>query len=394
MRYSAIATESKANSPVVPSSSGQMDLAILLKKELEEMGLEEILLTEDAVLTAKLKGNKEGKKRGWICHLDTKDISLSPSVTPLLVENYDGKDVEQKYGTISTKDHPELLEYMGKDILFSEGNSVLGADDKAAISVVMEALSILTSSPSIPHGDIYVAFVPDEEVGLKGAKAMDISRFPVHWGYTIDCCRKGEVVWETFNAGEAEVTIRGVTAHPMSAKGVMVNPILIANDFISRFSPYETPECTEGKEGYIWVNNIKGDATLCRVYLNVRDHSREKYNEKMGRIERIAEEMKRKYPKAEISVRREDTYSNILDAVNDENKVAIEELRRALKENGIEEIPLSMRGGTDGSFISTKGILVPNYFTGAHNFHSTAEFWPLEDGEASLMVTLTLMKGS
>ncbi|MGN1164391.1 MAG: peptidase T [Candidatus Ornithospirochaeta sp.] len=392
LRYSAIPTESKAGSNIIPSSEGQMELALLLKKELEGMGLHDILLTRDAILTARLKGNRDGKKKGWICHLDTKDISLSPSVHPMLVEDYDGKDVEQKRGRISVNEHPELQEYMGKDILFSDGRSVLGADDKAAISIVMEALSILTSDPTIPHSDIFVAFVPDEEIGLKGAKAMDAARFPVDWGYTIDCCRKGEVVWETFNAGEAKVTIHGVTAHPMSAKGVMVNPILAANDFISLFSPAETPECTEGKEGYIWINNIQGDASVCTVFLNIRDHNREKYNEKKEKILLNAQMTREKYPKATIEVEVDDTYSNIIESVNEENRDAIDTLREALKENGIKEIPLSMRGGTDGSFISTKGILVPNYFTGAHNFHSTAEFWPLEDGEASLMVTLSLMK--
>lgn len=394
-RYSSIPSESKAGKDLVPSSEGQRELALLLKKELEEMKLEDIYLSRESVLTAKLRGNKPNAPAiGWIAHLDTADIALSPSVNSVLVENYNGEDVVQKNGKrILVTEHPELLKHRGKSILFSDGNSVLGADNKAAISIIMECLSTLSQDASIPHGDIYIAFVPDEEVGLKGSKAMDLSRFPVDWAYTIDCCEKGEIVWETFNAGEARIEIEGISAHPMSSKGKLVNPVLLASDFISLFSPLETPENTEGTEGFIWVKEISGNSGKCTLRLMIRDHSKEKYEEKKRTIERNASFISQKEPRAKISLEFKDTYSNIKDAVNDNNKKCITLLRKALKDNNIEEKQIAMRGGTDGSFLSSKGILTPNYFTGALNFHSTSEFWPLEDGEASYKVTLSLMKG-
>ena len=396
LRYSTIPSESKAGVSTVPSSVGQRKLAELLLSELEEMGATDIHLSQNSVLTARFPGNVEGRKTiGWICHLDTVDVSLSPVVHPMLVENYQGQDIVREKGkTITLSDRPELRDHIGKDILFSDGSSVLGADDKAAIAIVMEALDTLRHDDNLSHGDIIVAFVPDEEVGLKGAKAMDLSRFPVDWAYTIDCCRKGEVVWETFNAGEAEVTFEGITAHPMSSKGVLVNPILMANDFLSLFSRDETPENTEGKEGFIYAKGIEGGARVCSLRLLIRDHSREKYEEKKNTIRKNAEKIRELYPRGKVEVTISDTYGNILDAVTEDNRIAIHNLKEALKANGIEEIPLSMRGGTDGSFISTKGILVPNYFTGALNFHSSEEFWPLEDGKASYLVTLSLMTGS
>ena len=375
----------------VTSTLGQFILAKELKKELEEMGLDSINLSSYGVLTARLKGNGDYPKIGWICHLDTADISLSEVVHPILVENYQGEEIKQKNGKrITTETNPELKKHIGKDILFSDGTSVLGADDKAAISIVMEAISIIIEN-SLEHGDIYLAFTPDEEVGLKGAKALDLSLFPVDWAYTIDCQEKGEVVWETFNAGKATVRIEGVSAHPMSSKGVLVNPILVATDIISLLPEKQRPEKTEGKEGFIWVKGIKGDSSNAELSILIRDHDKEKYEEKKRVIEEAVKVARSNNPRAKLTLEIEDTYSNLIESMNDKNRIAVDNLKTALKINGIEEKPMAMRGGTDGSFISTKGIFVPNCFTGASNCHSTSEFWPLEDGEASLKVTLSLM---
>ena len=391
LKYSSIPSQSKEGVAEVPSTLGQFILAKELKKELEEMGLDSINLSSYGVLTARLKGNGDYPKIGWICHLDTADISLSEVVHPILVENYLGEEIKQKNGKrITTETNPELKKHIGKDILFSDGTSVLGADDKAAISIVMEAISIIMEN-SLEHGDIYLAFTPDEEVGLKGAKALDLSLFPVDWAYTIDCQEKGEVVWETFNAGKATVRIEGVSAHPMSSKGVLVNPILVATDIISLLPEKQRPEKTEGKEGFIWVKGIKGDSSNAELSILIRDHDKEKYEEKKRVIEEAVKVARSNNPRAKLTLEIEDTYSNLIESMNDKNRIAVNNLKAALKINGIEEKPMAMRGGTDGSFISTKGIFVPNYFTGASNFHSTSEFWPLEDGEASLKVTLSLM---
>ena len=391
LKYSSIPSQSKEGVAEVPSTLGQFILAKELKKELEEMGLDNINLSSYGVLTARLKGNGDYPKIGWICHLDTADISLSEVVHPILVENYLEEEIKQKNGKrITTETNPELKKHIGKDILFSDGTSVLGADDKAAISIVMEAISIIMEN-SLEHGDIYLAFTPDEEVGLKGAKALDLSLFPVDWAYTIDCQEKGEVVWETFNAGKATVRIEGVSAHPMSSKGVLVNPILVATDIISLLPEKQRPEKTEGKEGFIWVKGIKGDSSNAELSILIRDHDKEKYEEKKRVIEEAVKVARSNNPRAKLTLEIEDTYSNLIESMNDKNRIAVNNLKAALKINGIEEKPMAMRGGTDGSFISTKGIFVPNYFTGASNFHSTSEFWPLEDGEASLKVTLSLM---
>ena len=391
LKYSSIPSQSKEGVAEVPSTLGQFILAKELKKELEEMGLDSINLSSYGVLTARLKGNGDYPKIGWICHLDTADISLSEVVHPILVENYLGEEIKQKNGKrITTETNPELKKHIGKDILFSDGTSVLGADDKAAISIVMEAISIIMEN-SLEHGDIYLAFTPDEEVGLKGAKALDLSLFPVDWAYTIDCQEKGEVVWETFNAGKATVRIEGVSAHPMSSKGVLVNPILVATEIISLLPKKQRPEETEGKEGFIWVKGIKGDSSNTELSILIRDHDKEKYEEKKRVIEKAVKVARSNNPRAKLTLEIEDTYSNLIESMNDKNRIAVNNLKAALKINGIEEKPMAMRGGTDGSFISTKGIFVPNYFTGASNFHSTSEFWPLEDGEASLKVTLSLM---
>ena len=391
LKYSSIPSQSKEGVAEVPSTLGQFILAKELKKELEEMGLDSINLSSYGVLTARLKGNGDYPKIGWICHLDTADISLSEVVHPILVENYLEEEIKQKNGKrITTETNPELKKHIGKDILFSDGTSVLGADDKAAISIVMEAISIIMEN-SLEHGDIYLAFTPDEEVGLKGAKALDLSLFPVDWAYTIDCQEKGEVVWETFNAGKATVRIEGVSAHPMSSKGVLVNPILVATDIISLLPEKQRPEKTEGKEGFIWVKGIKGDSSNAELSILIRDHDKEKYEKKKRVIEEAVKVARSNNPRAKLTLEIEDTYSNLIESMNDKNRIAVDNLKTALKINGIEEKPMAMRGGTDGSFISTKGIFVPNYFTGASNFHSTSEFWPLEDGEASLKVTLSLM---
>ena len=391
LKYSSIPSQSKEGVAEVPSTPGQFILAKELKKELEEMGLDNINLSSYGVLTARLKGNGDYPKIGWICHLDTADISLSEVVHPILVENYLEEEIKQKNGKrITTETNPELKKHIGKDILFSDGTSVLGADDKAAISIVMEAISIIMEN-SLEHGDIYLAFTPDEEVGLKGAKALDLSLFPVDWAYTIDCQEKGEVVWETFNAGKATVRIEGVSAHPMSSKGVLVNPILVTTDIISLLPEKQRPEKTEGKEGFIWVKGIKGDSSNAELSILIRDHDKEKYENKKTVIEEAVKVARSNNPRAKLTLEIEDTYSNLIESMNEKNRIAVDNLKAALKINGIEEKPMAMRGGTDGSFISTKGIFVPNYFTGASNFHSTSEFWPLEDGEASLKVTLSLM---
>ncbi|MCH3914244.1 MAG: peptidase T [Acidaminococcaceae bacterium] len=401
-RYVGVSSQSKPNGGTqVPSTEGQWNMAKLLEQECREMGLVDLSLSDKCVLTGKLPANlpADCKRKvpavGFCTHLDTVDVCLSPEVHPKLVENYDGKDIvlnKNKNIVMTTAEHPEILKYKGQDIIVTDGTSVLGADNKAAITNVMTALDTLTKDKALYHGDIYVAFVPDEECGLYGSKNMDFSKFPVDFAYTIDCCELGEVVYETFNAGSAEVTIHGVSAHPMSAKGVLVNPTLLAVDFVNMFDRKETPECTEGKEGYIWCQAINSNQSTAVVSLNIRDHDKAKYEARKKLIAANVDKLQKANPRAKIECVISDTYGNIADAITKENHKAIDYIYDAMKELHITPHTIAMRGGTDGSFISTKGILTPNYFTGGHNFHSKFEFLPLPSLEKSNELTMTLIK--
>ncbi|MCF0149804.1 MAG: peptidase T [Firmicutes bacterium] len=399
-RYAAISSQSVGGSPVVPSSPGQTELAKLLMKELEEVGAVDISISDTAVVIGHIPANlPEGHAPvpavGWVAHLDTVDSKVSPDIHPVMIRNYQGGDICQNEALglyIKADEHPELAKYIGQDIIVSDGTSVLGADNKSAIANVMTAMEILHNDPSIPHGEIYCCFVPDEEVGLCGAKSIDFSKFPVAFAYTIDCCELGEVVFQTFNAGSGRVHIKGRTAHPMNSKNNVINPCMIATDIINMFDRAATPEHTEDTEGYIWVTGIRCDALNGEVDLNIRDHSKAKYEAKKEYIKAAVEMAKLKHPEAQISVELTDVYANIYDAVNENNSKCIDYIYEAMKQLDITPKTIAMRGGTDGSFISGKGILTPNYFTGAHNFHAISEFMPMEATEKSLLMTLKLIE--
>ena len=397
MRYAAISTQSNLKAGCVPSNPREFELAEMLAGELREMGLEGVEVDEHAIVYSKLPSNlPEGTKApviGWVVHMDTVDVGLSPDVHPQVVKNYQGGDIclnKEKDIWLKTAEHPEIERYVGDDIVVSDGTSVLGADDKSAIANVMTAFDIVVKE-NRPHGDIYVAFVPDEEIGLLGAKKIDFSKFPVDFAYTVDCCELGEVVYETFNAGSATIRIKGVTAHPMSSKGVLVNPTLIATDFVQMMDRGSTPECTEGTEGFVWVNSIVSNPSQATVSIKIRDHNREKYEAKKELIASAVEYLKVRNPRARIELEVKDMYGNIADALTDDNRCAVDHLYRALEIAGVKANTIAMRGGTDGSFISTQGVITPNYFTGGHNFHSNCEFLPLGAAVKSTEVTLTLI---
>ena len=251
-RYLAVSSQSDARATVVPSTAGQWDMVRLLQGELEALGLVDVHLDEHACLTARLPGNVAGAPRvGFCAHVDTVDVGLSAEIKPRRVF-FDGGDICLNVAQdiwMRVAEHPEFLPYVNQELLVTDGTSVLGADNKAAVTILMDLLGQLVRE--LPaHGDIVVAFVPDEEIGLRGAKVLDLKRFAVDFAYTIDSCEVGEFIFETFNAAGATVEIEGVTAHPINAKGIMVNPVLVAADLIGRFDPLDTPEHTEGREGY------------------------------------------------------------------------------------------------------------------------------------------------
>ena len=393
-KYVKIPSQSKGGSNTIPSSEGQMKLAGILADDLKTLGLKNIVLNDNAIVTALLPKNKDNVHSiGFVAHLDTVDVALSPVVKPQIIE-YKGGDVilNEKEGiSIKLSEHPELNNYVGQKIIFSDGTSVLGADNKAAGANIMSAFAYLKEHPEIKHGDILVAFVPDEEIGLRGSKLLDLKDFDPSYAYTIDCCAVGEIVYETFNAGSARLKIEGISAHPMSAKGVLVNPLLVAHDFVSMFDRNQTPECTDKKDGYWWFVGIKSDPMFCTLDLHIRDFDKANYQKRKEYILSCVDKLKEMYPRAKIDIKIEDVYENICNNVTPSDK-PIAMLYKACDELGITPNTIAMRGGTDGSALSAKGLVTPNYFTGGHNFHSYAEFLPIDALEKSCRMTLKLIE--
>ena len=404
LRYAAVSSQSDAKAAAngaLPSSPGQMALARLLKDELEVLGLADIKLTEQAILTARLPARLPAAHAGnvpaigFLAHLDTVNVHLSPDVKPCIVRTYSGGDIclnAEKDLWLRTAEHPEIERYIGQDILVTDGTSVLGADNKAGIASIMVGLAALIDDPEAYHGDIHVAFVPDEEIGLLGAKAMNLADFPVAFAYTLDSCELGEVVYETFNAASISIEVQGITAHPMSAKGVLVNPTLAAIDLVNHFDRHDTPEHTEGKEGYFWVRSMVTNDNLAVVKMNIRDHDKARYEARKQFIADAVRLAETRHPKAKFKFSIEDSYGNIADALNESNKACVDYIYQAMNRLGIEPKTIAMRGGTDGSCLSARGIPTPNFFTGAHNFHSPCEFLPIPSFEFSCRMMLEISR--
>lgn len=389
-RYLAISSQSNGSSSTVPSTKEQWNMVKLLAEELKAYGLENINIDEHGILTALKRGTKSGKTIGFIAHVDTVDVGLSPDIYPQTLK-YEGQNLclnTQENIWFKKDEHPEADRYIGEEIIFSDGTSVLGADNKAAVSCVMELMEDIYIN-NIETSDIYVAFVPDEEIGLRGAKLLDLDKFKVDFAYTIDCCEEGELVYETFNAASIDLEFIGVSTHPMSAKNVLINPILMAQDFISCFDRNETPECTEGREGYFYFTSINGNASKASLKMSIRDFDLDSYEKRKLMIKAAVKEIEEKYPRAKVHYSITDVYSNIKQAMGNDT-TALDLLYKAFEDNSIVANVIPMRGGTDGSALSKRGIFTPNYFTGALNFHSRFEFLPLSAFEKSYAVTKSL----
>lgn len=346
LKYLEIPSQSDESNKNIPSSPGQLDLGKLLSEELKDLGLVDIGIYEYGVVQARLprRGNKL-KSLGWVAHLDTVDVGLSDKIKPQIIKAYDGSDIKLNDKEVfSTKDNPEVLTYIGEDIIFTDGSSVLGADNKAAIANIMTALWYLRENPEIDHNEINIAFVPDEEIGLRGARKIDFDRFKVDYAYTIDCCELGELVFETFNAASGSLKIKGVSAHPMSAKGNLVNPIMIAHDFIAMLDRAKMPENTENREGYIWVTDINSDVLNLRLDFIIRNHDKEKFEASKAYLYKITDLLRERYKKAKIEIEIADVYANIADSMDEENKIAVERLKDIYEKLKIDPKIIPMRG--------------------------------------------------
>jgi len=386
LRYVAIESQSDMKATSLPSTPGQQELAALLAEELRALGLENVVIDDHATVTALKRGTKAGAPRiGFIAHVDTVDVGLSP-VVKAQVLRFEGQDLclnAEKDIWLRVAEHPEIAPYKGNEIVFSDGTSVLGADNKAAVAIVMTLLAELR--PEDERGDILVAFVPDEEIGLRGAKALDLARFDCDFAYTIDSCEVGEVVWENFNAAMAEIVFTGVTAHPMSAKGVLVNPLMMAQDYMAAFDRAQTPEHTAGREGYTWFLELVATPAEAVLRANIRDFDKGSFAARKRRIGEVAAEIAKRYPTGRVTSEVSDVYGNIADSLGDDRR-SVDLLMAALSELQIAPKLIPMRGGTDGAALSARGLPTPNFFTGAHNFHSRFEFLPLPAFETSYEV--------
>ena len=378
--YLKIDTESVPDRDVIPSSEKQFDLAKVLEKELREMGVSDVRLDEHCYVYGKLPSNLSGEEKtktpalGLIAHMDTSPSARGKNVNPRIVKNYDGTDIvlneEEK---LSPKIFPRLLEQVGDDLLVTDGTTLLGADDKAGVAEIMALVEHLQNHKEIPHGDICIGFTPDEEVGC-GADIFDVKGFGADIAYTVDGGKLGGVEYENFNGASGKLKIHGVNVHPGSAKDKMLNSLLLAMEFNSML-PQFTPANTEGYEGFFHLCDMAGDESLTEMNYIIRDHDREKFEEKKRIFLDVAEKLNQKYNArgAFFEPEVKDSYFNMAEKVKD-HMYLIDVAKTAFEKEGITPIVSPIRGGTDGASLSYKGLPCPNLSTGGDNFHGIYEY--------------------
>ncbi|AQW82793.1 peptidase T [Campylobacter pinnipediorum] len=373
---------------IMPSNPKEMELAKFIKSELEELGIKDISLNEKAILVAKLPSNLDKKvpSVAFFAHLDTS--AEQQNDTKAQIVNYKGGDIclnKELNIYLKQSEFPELQDYIDDDIIVTDGTSLLGADDKAAIASIVNMLEYFISNPEIKHGEIIACFLPDEEQGLRGAKALDASSVGADFGYCLDCCGIGEFIYENWNAGDCVVTFTGASAHPMNAKGKLINSLLMAHKFISLLPNGEAPEYTENKEGYFWVKELSGNSAKTVLKIDVREFDDVKYTQRMQFLQDIADGLNKIWDNR-VKIVLNDRYKNVYNYLKNEEAPAIKYAKKAFENLNIKPIVKPMRGGYDGSVISEKGIPCPNLFTGAHNFHSIYEYLPIKSLLASANV--------
>ena len=393
LKYVSFDTQSDENSGVTPSSAKQMVFAQYLKNELEDLGLEEIELDEHGYLYATLPANtdKQVPTIGFIAHMDTSPHMSGANVTPRIVHKYDGSDIvlcEEESIILAPAQFPELLEHKGEDLIVTDGKTLLGADDKAGIAEIVSAIVYLQEHPEIKHGKIRVGFNPDEEIGL-GAHKFDVAKFGCEWAYTMDGSEVGELEFENFNAAAAKVIVKGRNVHPGYAKGKMVNAIRVANEFMSLVPADETPEATEGYEGFYHVVGVEGEVEQATISYIIRDHDRTKFETRKEAMLAWAEEINAKYGAGTVVVELKDQYYNMRQQIEPVMHI-IDTAFKAMEEVGVTPKVKAIRGGTDGAQLSFKGLPCPNVFAGGLNFHGRYEFVPIQSMEKAMQVVVKI----
>ncbi|KYH34632.1 peptidase T [Clostridium tepidiprofundi DSM 19306] len=395
LKYVSFDTQSNEESNTVPTTEKQLELARELVKELEELGMSEVSVDDNGYVMATLPSNsdKELPTIGFMAHMDTAPDMSGANVKPKFVENYDGKDIilnDEKNIVLSPKDFPDLKNYIGKTLITTDGTTLLGADDKAGIAEIMTALEYLINNPQIKHGNIRVAFTPDEEVG-RGPHHFDVEKFGADFAYTMDGGEIGEINFENFNAAGAKVMIHGRNVHPGSAKNKMVNSMYIASEFIAKLPKEETPENTEGYEAFYHLLNIDGNVEETGLHYIIRTFDRDDLENRKNFMTNIVEELNKKYGENTVEIEINDQYFNMKEKIEPVKHV-VDNALKAMKEVGVEPKILPIRGGTDGAQLSFKGLPTPNLFAGGHNFHGKFEYVPTFAMEKAVEVIIKIVE--
>ena len=395
IKYVTIDTESDPNNPAFPSTAKQWNLAKVLETELKQIGMQGVELDENCYIMATLPSNLgyEVPTIGFIAHIDTSPDFTGANVKPQIIENYQGNDIilnEEKNIVLSPDYFDDLLQYKGQTIITTDGTTLLGADDKAGITEIVSAMEYLIQHPEIKHGKIRICFTPDEEVG-KGAHLFDVEKFGADWAYTMDGSQIGELEYENFNAASAKVTITGKIVHPGYAKGKMINSILIANEYIAAVPAEEVPEKTAGYEGFFHLHDIKGDVEETVLEYIIRDHDFDLFEKRKYLMQKIAFDFNERLQQDAVSVEIKNQYFNMKDKITPVMHI-IDIAEEVMKDIGIKPLIKPIRGGTDGSQLSYKGLPCPNIFAGGHNFHGRFEYVPVESMIKATEVIVGIVK--
>ena len=393
LKYVKFDTQSDELTNTTPSTQKQMVFARYLKTELEELGLEEITLDENGYLFATLPSNmnREVPVIGFIAHMDTSPDMSGKDVKPRIVSEYDGKDIilsEKDQIVLSPERFPELLDHVGEDLIVTDGHTLLGADDKAGIAEIVEAVHFLKLHPEIKHGKIRIGFNPDEEIGM-GAHKFDVEKFGADWAYTMDGGEVGELEFENFNAAAAVVTITGTNVHPGTAKNKMENSMLVANEFMSALPADEIPAKTEGYEGFFHLLSMQGEVEKTILHYIIRDHDRDKFEARKSLFENIVERINDAHGKQLVTVELRNQYYNMREKIEPQMHI-INIASAAMTEAGVTPRVSAIRGGTDGAQLSFMGLPCPNLFAGGLNFHGRYEFVPVQSIEKAMNVIVKI----
>ena len=393
MKYVSFDTQSDDKTGLTPSTPGQMFFAQYLAEELQQIGITDVKLDHNGYVMATLPSNveKDVPTIGFIAHIDTSPEMTGRKVHPRIIENYDGNNVilnDDEGVVLKTKDFPEIKNYIGQNIIVTNGKTLLGSDDKAGIAEIMTALDYLIQHPEIKHGKIRIAFTPDEEIG-QGAIKFNVEEFGAEWAYTIDGGQIGELQYENFNAAIAKLSFHGRNVHPGYAKNKMINSIRIANQFITMLPRHETPEHTEDYEGFFHLMQFDGKVELSTLTYIIRDFDRDRFEHRKKELEHLIRKINTEYGEGSADIYIVDQYYNMKEIITPQKHI-IDLAREAMLAVGVEPKELPVRGGTDGSQLSYKNLPCPNIFSGGHNFHGRFEYIPVPSMEKAVEVIVKI----